>query len=157
MTDTNHKNKIEKSMDIICRLFNKNQITDAYIVGSVAKEDIKKESDIDIIIINPSLNPTFPISADLPPFESLSSKPNENEKKAEELRMKIVDTLKDDIGMEFKELSRKEGISFWYQTYKGDTFHIMTTRDKEFIKDGIKINKHLCKKKLGSINFSNGK
>ncbi len=145
MNDTIRRDKIKKSMNIICRLFDKNQITDAYIVGSVAKGDIKKESDIDVVVINPILNPIFPISADLPPFKSLSSKPNKDERKSEELRMKIVDTLKDDIGVEFKELSRKDGVSFWYQTYKGDIFHIMTARGKEFIKDGINIDRRVCR------------
>lgn len=145
--DTTQKYKIKKSLDFVCKLFNKNQITDAYIVGSVEKGNTKKESDIDIILINPDLNPTFPISADMPPFRSLSSRPNKKEKQAEELRMQIVDTLRDDIGMEFKELPRKEDVPFWYQLYKGDIFHIMTTRSKEFIKDGIEINRSQCRRK----------
>lgn len=39
--------------EFICQLYRDNLITDAYIIGSTAKGTAKKESDIDILLINP--------------------------------------------------------------------------------------------------------
>ena len=51
--DNDIKNKIEKSIEIICTLYKNQLITDGYIIGSVAKETAKKESDIDLVLVNP--------------------------------------------------------------------------------------------------------
>jgi predicted nucleotidyltransferase len=53
MSDELLQDKIEKSIEIICPLYREKLITDAYIIGSLAKGTMKKESDIDILIINP--------------------------------------------------------------------------------------------------------
>lgn len=42
------KNKIEKAIDLICQLYKAEIITDAIIIGSVAKGTARKDSDIDI-------------------------------------------------------------------------------------------------------------
>jgi len=47
------KLKIEKAIDLLCQLYNAEIITDAFIVGSVAQGTARKESDIDIYLINP--------------------------------------------------------------------------------------------------------
>lgn len=103
--------KIEKSVELLCSLYRDNLITDAYIIGSVAKGTAKKESDIDILIINPDFELYL---------ESLS--PDENQ---ENLK-KIVDKLKN-IGVQFKLIKKETFVTFefWFQLYNGEIFHIM--------------------------------
>lgn len=133
------KHKIEKAVDLVCQLYKVDIITDAFIIGSVAKGTARKESDIDIILINPN----FINAADLPPLHTvLPYSPSEEEEKTELLRSQIVDILKN-IGVEFKELYIKD-MHLWYQLYRGELFHL-TTRDRinPFI-EGIEITRDLC-------------
>lgn len=139
MDDNIIREKIEKAVDLICQLYKYNVITNAFIIGSVAKGTARKESDIDIILINPN----FINAADLPPSRTiLPYSSSEKEEKTELLRSQIVDILKN-IGVEFKELSIKD-IPLWYQLYEGELFHLMTRdRINPFI-EGIKIDRDLC-------------
>ena len=137
------KEKIEKAIDIICPLYRTNLISQAFIVGSVAKGTVRKESDIDIIIVNPILHN----AADFPPMLTvLPYTPSEEEELIEILRSQIVDILKS-IGVEFREIYRKES-SLWYQFYNGEIFHIMTRKDIKYLmhdfKEYIEITRDLC-------------
>ena len=138
------KNKIERAIEIICPLYQKDLITKAFIVGSVAKGTARKESDIDIILINPFLlnASDFPPSITVLPYY-----PSEEEKRTESMRLKIVETLKD-IGVEFKELSLKD-MRLWYQLYKNELFHFMTRShiiiEEDIMEQRIEITPDLCK------------
>lgn len=137
MSDEIIKEKIEKALDIICPLYKNELITGANIVGSVAKGTARKESDIDIIIVNPN----FINAADLPPKPTiLPFTPSEEEIKLELLQSHIVDVV-EKLGIQFKEMTIKE-IPLWYQLYKGEIFHLMT-RNKDPL-EGIKITRDLC-------------
>lgn len=131
MDDKIIQDKIERSLEIICPLYGANLITDAYIIGSVAKGTVKKESDIDILIINPS----FEVSLEqLDPDEEL-----ENIKK-------VVDKLKD-MGVQFKIIEKeKEFIfKFWHQLYKDELFHIMPQKYFFDSLPHIRITEDLCR------------
>lgn len=131
--------KIEKTLELICPLYRHNLITDAYIVGSVAKGTFTKESDIDILIINPILHN----AADLPPNHIiLPYTQSEEERIVESLRLDITNILKN-IGVEFKEIYLKD-IDLWYQFYKGEIFHIMTRKRFENFDQHIQITKDMC-------------
>lgn len=133
------KHKIEKAIDLICQLYNADIITDAIIIGSVANGTARKESDIDIYIVNPG----FINAADLPLSRTiLPYSPSEKEKKVELLRSQIIDILKN-IGVEFKELHIKE-FPLWYQLYKGELFHLMTRDRVNPFMEGIEITRDLC-------------
>lgn len=140
MTDEILREKIEKTIELICPLYRKGLITDAYIVGSVAKGTARKESDIDILIMNPILH----MAADLPPMPIvLPYSQSEEEKIEETLRLNITGTLQS-IGVEFKEISLKD-IILWYQLYKGEIFHIMP-QNKYYIDSPyyIRITRDTC-------------
>jgi len=131
MNDKIIQDKIEKSLEIICPLYRENLITDAYIIGSVAKGTVRKESDIDILIINPIFEASL---ESLYPDEEL-----ENIKK-------VIDKLKD-MGIQFKFIEKeKEFIfRFWYQLYKGELFHIMPQRYFIDSLAHIRITEDLCR------------
>ena len=132
-------NKIEKAIDLICQLYKTDIITDAIIIGSVAKGTARKDSDIDIYIVNPD----FLNAADLPPSRTiLPYSPSEEEEKTELLSEQIVDILKN-IGVEFKELRIKE-FPLWYQLYRGELFHLMTRDRVNPFMEGIEITRDLC-------------
>lgn len=133
------KYKIERAIDLICQLYKAETITDAFIIGSVAKGTARKESDIDILIVNPG----FLNAADLPSSPTiLPFTPSEEEEKTELLKEQIVDILKN-IGVEFKELYIKD-MFLWYQLYRGELFHLITRdRINPFI-EGIEITRDLC-------------
>ena len=142
MNDKATKEKIEKSIDLICPLYENDLITDAFIVGSVAKGTARPESDIDIILVNPIMHD----AADLPPLPIvLPYTQSREEEQLELLRLLIANTLKD-IGVEFKEIELKD-IILWYQLYKGEIFHIMTRRSrKDVTPDSIEIKRDMCKR-----------
>ena len=142
------KHKIEITIDLICRLYREELITQAFIVGSVAKGTARKESDIDIYIINPlfqelvEVGPIFEWQSIPPPY------PGEMESNVEKLfalwraNIDLVHTLKD-IGVEFKQIERKEEV-FWYQLYRGELFHIMTRKILNPFIEGIEIARYMC-------------
>jgi len=135
--------KIQKVVDFICPLYREDLISGAFIVGSVAKGTARKESDIDIIIVNPILHN----AADLPPIPTvLPYTPSEEEDMTELLRSQIVDVLKS-FGVEFKEIYKKD-MSLWHQFYNGEIFHVMTRKDIKYLmhdfKEYIEITMDLC-------------
>ena len=130
MDDKITQDKIERSLEIICPLYRENLITDAYIIGSVAKGTAKRESDIDILIINPLFEAYL---EELSPDEEL-----ENIKK-------VVDKLKD-MGVQFKLIAKEKEVifNFWYQLYKDELFHIMPQRYFINSLSHIRITEDLC-------------
>lgn len=130
MDDKIIQDKIERSLEIICPLYRENLITDAYIIGSVAKGTAKRESDIDILIINPLFETYL---EELSPDEEL-----ENIKK-------LVDKLKD-MGVQFKLIAKEKEVilNFWYQLYKDELFHIMPQRYFINSLSHIRITKDIC-------------
>jgi predicted nucleotidyltransferase len=136
------KYKIQKAIDFVYPLYWIDLIDNAFIVGSVAKGTARKESDIDIIIVNPILHNAEDLS---PTPTVLPYIQNKEEEATESLRSQIVDTLKS-FGVEFKEIYKKD-MSLWYQFYDGEIFHIMTRKDIKFLtydfKEFIEIKKEL--------------
>ena len=108
----------------------------------MAKGTARKESDIDIIIVNTILHN----AADLPSISTvLPYSPNEEEKKIELLRSQIVDVLKS-FGVEFKKIYKKD-MSLWHQFYNGEIFHVMRKDIKYLMhdfKEYIEITRDLC-------------
>lgn len=130
MDDKIIQDKIERSLEIICPLYRENLITDAYIIGFVAKGTAKRESDIDILVINPLFEAYL---EELSPDEEL-----ENIKK-------LADKLKD-MGVQFKLIAKEKEVifNFWYQLYKDELFHIMPQRYFINSLSHIRIMKDLC-------------
>jgi predicted nucleotidyltransferase len=135
------KHKIEKSLEIICPLYKEILITDAYIVGSVARGTAKKESDIDIMIINP-IFAEWRLGEFPPSPKIIPSSISEKTKRVELFRASIVNLLTS-IGVEFKEINYK-GALLWFQLYKGELFHISTSSEPPEKEASIKIDKDLC-------------
>ena len=131
MDDKIIQDKIERSLEIICPLYRENLITDAYIIGSVAKGTAKRESDIDILIINPLFEAYL---EELSPDIEL-----ENIKK-------LVDKLKD-MCVQFKLIKKEKVIifEFWYQLYKDELFHLMPQRYFIDSFSHIRITEDLCR------------
>ena len=125
------RRKIENTIGIVCPLYKSSLITDAYIIGSVAQGNVRKESDIDILIVNPEFQ-----------FYIDDLGPDEEGKNLKE----VVDKLKD-MGVEFKLLKREKewAREFWYQLYKDETFHIIP--QKIFFNNlpNIQITEDLCR------------
>lgn len=132
--------KIEKAVELICSLYRKDLINDAYIVGSMVKKTAKEESDIDILIINPVLYTSSEISPI--PVVIPDSQSKKEEKIAQSLRSEITYTLKD-IGVEFKQIYRRHNL-LWYQLYKGEIFHIMPQRHFEEHEPHMRITRDMC-------------
>ena len=108
--------KLEKTVSLICRLYRNGIITDAYIVGSVARGTVARGtvgdmSDIDIFLINPEFEETN--MQLFPDVEHYNIK-------------KLIDYLKS-INVKFEKLDipSKETFGFYFQIYKDETFHIM--------------------------------
>ncbi len=122
------KGKIEKSFEIINILYKNNLITDAYILGSVAKGTADQYSYIEINIINP----LFEIQnlSDLRPIIDTESPNIES----------VINQLKE-IGIKFKIIKIKD-LEFWYQIHRNELFHILLTKEEKFsIKPRIRVTK----------------
>ena len=132
------RKKIENAIDLICQLYKHNIITDALITGSVARGTVKKESDIDIYLVNPN----FSIQTDIPPETFIYEFLKKEEIEKFRYNIKIAEILKD-IGIEFKQIERKDEV-FWYQLYKEELFHLMTRDRINPFMEGIKISKDIC-------------
>jgi len=122
-------NKLEIAVELICRLYKQDLITDAYIVGSVAIGTAKETSDIDIYLINPEFKKHI-----------ISVGPEQKEESVK----KLVDYLKT-IGAEFKLLPKRD-IEHWYQFFKGEPFHMMYSNELGLIATGeyMKITRTYC-------------
>lgn len=122
------KGKIEKSFEIINILYKNDLITDAYILGSVAKGTADQYSYIEINIVNP----LFEIQnlSDLRPIIDTESPNIES----------MINQLKE-IGIKFKIIEIKD-LEFWYQIHRNELFHIVLTKDEKFsIKPRIRVTK----------------
>lgn len=134
MSKLNQKiyNKLEKTVELICLLYRQNLITDAYIVGSVARGTAKEKSDIDIFLINPGFEETN--TQLFPDVEHYNIK-------------KLVDYLKS-INVKFEKLDipTKETFGFYFQIYKDEIFHIMYSDKFESIESDeyLKITRTYC-------------
>ena len=109
-------NKLEKTTELISLLYRQDLITDAYILGSVARGTVKNKSDIDIFVINPEFEETN--TQLFPNVEHFNIK-------------KVVDYLKS-INVKFEKLDVptkctpiKDTFGFYFQIYKDEIFHIM--------------------------------
>lgn len=132
------REKIEKAIDLICQLYKHNIITNAIIAGSVAKGNAKKESDIDIYLVNPS----FINAADIPPETFIYEFFKKEEIETFKSNIDIVKILKD-IGVEFEQIERKDEV-FWYQLYREEIFHLMTRDRINPFMEGIEISRDIC-------------
>jgi len=143
------KHKIQKAIELICRLYKDDIITTAYIVGSVAKGTARDESDIDIYLIHPSFEETSELEPES--VESITESPYlDKEEKREFLERRIahinLSHKLEEIGAESKILSLTD-IDFWYQLYNGEAFHIMTAPNIDIIsieETHIEITRDLC-------------
>lgn len=130
MDDKVIQDKIQKALELICPLYKDGLITDAYVIGSVAKGTATKESDIDILIINPE-------------FEFYLEQLDPDEW-AENIK-KVVDRLKN-MGVQFRRIEKKDVViwKFWYELYKDELFHIMPQKVFFNSLPNIQITKDLC-------------
>ena len=132
--------KLEKTTELMCLLYRKGLITDAYIVGSVARGTAGEMSDIDIFLINPEFEET---NMQLFPYvEHYNIK-------------KLIDYLKL-IGVKFEKLDipTKETFGFYFQIYKDEIFHIMYSNKFESMisNEYLKITKTYCN---GNVRVAN--
>lgn len=134
------KHKIEKAIFLICQLYKYGIITNAFITGSVARGTAKKESDIDINLINP----LFIKTADIPPEIFIEKFLRKEEKEKFSSYLELSKILKD-IGVEFKQMQIKDFV-LWYQLYEGEIFHLMTAPSKDDVlqQENIEISKNFC-------------
>ena len=124
------KGKIEKSFEIINILYKNNLITDAYILGSVAKGTANQYSYIEINIVNPLFEIQNLSISDLIPIIGTESPNIES----------VINQLKD-IGIKFKIIKIKD-LEFWYQIHRNELFHILLTKEEKFsIKPRIRVTK----------------
>lgn len=134
MNNITIQDKMQKALEIICTLYKKDSIKEAYIVGSFAKSVIenipfKETSDIDTIIVNP-LFELDPGDVNMPVQEN------------------VINALRE-IGASFKYITLplskqfpdafpEDYLYFSYVIYKNDVFHIMPFWEMEVsIVDGL--------------------
>jgi hypothetical protein len=121
--------KIKKTVDLICQLYSYDIITDAILFGSVARGAARRESDIDIYLINPSFEPYANIHPDILPENNQF--PTEDQRYNYNLIMKsnfrFVRILQS-IGVKFRYSLRKDKKSY-YQLYNGELFHMLLRDD----------------------------
>lgn len=124
--------KIGLAFEFINILYDKNLITDAYIVGSIAEGCATEQSDIDIYIVNPG----FVVC----PYLGRPDERVRDDEKDE--RMLGEELLK--MGVEWIKVEICNGGYFYHQIYNGQAFHLMTypdisDLDKKY--DNIRITK----------------
>lgn len=131
--------KITKSFELVCPMLKEELITEAFIVGSVAKGTAKKESDIDIYLINPKFEHQFNTHGiDLPPLHHIK----------DVYIKKVTDKLKE-LNIEYNYISIEDKVmeEMWFWLYKGEMFHFMYDYESESIKKGgeyIEITEEFC-------------
>ncbi len=143
--------KLKVATDLICQLYNQNIITDALIFGSVAKGTATEESDIDIYLINPEFQDEDNLHIDKILLESVLKSQFYSEEQRNTIleywkpTFDLIKKLKD-IGIEFKNMSRKDLGTFTYQLYKGELFHLLTrNKINPFMENySIKITRDQC-------------
>lgn len=126
---------ILKAIEIICSIYSKRLIEDAYIIGSVAKGTATEESDIDIILINQEFVEY------VSPIEPMRIRPELNS-----TEIRIINTLRN-IGATFKEPTEEElfsgEVAFGHWIYKGKEIHLMITAKMDIL-DSIRITIDMC-------------
>lgn len=147
ITNKTNIDKIVKAIELVCPILKEKLITEAYIVGSVAKGTAKETSDIDIYLINPD----FKKQKDTHDIQLVPELLLENEEEKNIYTNKIIDYLKS-LGVEFKYLETKYKDFVWYQFYKDEQFHLMYDYESDtikhtiinFIHEHIEITEELC-------------
>ncbi len=136
--------KITKAFELICPMFKENLIEQAFIVGSVAKGTAKKESDIDIYLINSKFKEQK-YTHDIQLISNIDEI-DINKDVDENIHItKILDALRN-LSVEFKYLSSKHDM-LWFGIYKNEIFHFMYDYESESIMKGgdyIEITNELC-------------
>ena len=125
-------NKLEITLELICLLYRQDLITDAYIVGSVARGVAKDESDIDIFLINPKFEETN--TQLFPDVEHYNIK-------------KLINYLKStNVKFEKLYIPTKGTFGSYFQIYKDETFHIMYSNKFGSIESNeyLKITRSYC-------------
>jgi len=124
--------KLEKTTELISLLYRQDLITDAYILGSVARRTANNTSDIDVFVINPNFEEAN--TQLFPDVEHFNIK-------------KVVDYLKS-INVKFEKLDvpTKEIFGIYFQIYKDEIFHIMYGNKFELIESDeyLKITRSYC-------------
>jgi predicted nucleotidyltransferase len=132
-TSTSYDKILKALKYIICPLYKANLITEAFIVGSVAKETASEESDIDIMIVNPKFEYSY---NELFPFEEFTN-------------INKVYKFLTGIGIKTVTITRQKqpDLQFYYQIYDNELFHIMPQQESESIKragEYIEVTKDFC-------------
>lgn len=109
-------NKLEKTTELISLLYRQNLITDAYILGSVARETARNKSDIDIFVINPEFE-----EANAQLFPNVE---HFNIKKVTDY-LKSINVKFEKLDIPTKYITTKDKFGFYFQIYKDEIFHIM--------------------------------
>ena len=143
--------KLEIATDLICQLYRHDIITEALIFGSVAKGTAKRYSDIDIYLINPKFQDEDNLNIDNILLKSIVKSQSFSKEERDmciekwDSTFNLINILKD-IGIEFKDISRKELGTFTYQLYKGELFHLLTRNkiNPFMVKDSVKITRDQC-------------
>lgn len=128
--------KLEKTAELISLLYRQNLITDAYIVGSVARGTTTNRSDIDIFLINPKFEETN--TQLFPDVEHANIKA-------------LVDYLKYiNIKFEKLDIQTKDTFGSYFQVYKDETFHIMYSDKFESMESNeyLKITRTYCNENM---------
>jgi len=140
-----NQDKIILSIELVCPMLKKKLITEAFIVGSVAKGTAKPESDIDIYLINPDFKKQLPGSKYDVQLVPSFSKNIEDNIEGNIYTDKIVQLLIDN-GVEFKWLLTKHR-NLWQCLYKNEIFHFMYDYESESIKKAgeyLEITEEIC-------------
>lgn len=133
MDDDIIRNKVQRAIELICPLYKEKLITDAFIIGSVARGTASEYSDIDIYIVNPEFKKQK-YSYDIQLIPGIEENIYTN---------KIIEHL-EGFGVEFKRLSIKNDI-LWLELYKDEIFHFLFTYDPIHVHpENIRITKDLC-------------
>lgn len=129
--------KIVKAVELICPMLKQKLVTEAYIVGSVAKGSSREDSDIDIYLINPLFKLQFNThKIDISP----SQKNNVYIKK---LVYKLGELNAEPHYISESKIMDK----IWFWRYKNEIFHFMYDYESESIKKAgeyIEITEELC-------------
>lgn len=142
--------KLTKAFELVCPLYNEGLITEALIVGSVAKGTAKEDSDIDIYLINPKFNDSnTQLSIDVYDEYKLYSVDVPIEHYEEVFNMPVINIYKylDKMRVEFIYGRNEEKGTMWHQLYKDEIFHFMYDYESDSIKKGgeyIEITEEMC-------------
>lgn len=138
-----NQDKIILAIELVCPMLKEKLITEAFIVGSVAKGTAKLESDIDIYLINPDFKKQKD-SYNIQLIPEIILEENDEEKNV--YTNKIRELLKN-LNVEFKYLKTKHNEFIWMELYKNEIFHFMYDYESESIKKAgeyLEITEEIC-------------